>query len=1180
MAEGGSANPIKRMVVVAKKTLSEFAMLMEKNTDKLLYGKKAKLESDLERLEEEKANNVQEVDYIEEFEDPLTGEISYEETKFEVKSKEEYDETNREIGNRKAQLLKDAQNPFKNPAIVPITQAVRRINTFNLCNPFTMGINATFPPGSPVSNAVKDVQTKLKGIQDLFRNFRIIEGNKTVDAQSAPFAIREGLMAFSVTGPDFLENGTRVYIQQTNNNQIFTNMVGTVTGNNLEGSLVEAPTSLQSYASSQKDTTGLITPATANFNFPSLPNVDTNLTNTTEDSSFTGIDLGKLPKKARRKLKKKGLGTKIPIDASGLGTTTNSSTSEFLTQDLTVPNLVGNKPEDTFKKYAKQNEYKTIVYSIEISRFDPLDPPTRKTRNGNTILDEEGNAVLETFTNWSIEYEAKMTSDIRELAEDLQGITDALRELGINQIIQDLSAVPDSFPLLGDIKKALTKVALFVDDKVVPIAGDAANRTGTAAQALAGGINSTEVIRRSRELSDFYAKLQPIINFDLSLENIFRKQITDINKTLRSVIPYKALAKIVKVIKQFVNFIVKIVDFILGILKFLNMIIKTLIVVAKVLRTVIKIVQTVAMALPNMFITAGVTNKFQDVITKVMIALDLAIRDLEEISGYLDKSIKHLSFLRGWLMILVGELGKLQQTFETCDNLDKAKEGERLDVTGIIQGAVSAATGIPFPDNQVRNNVEDFFEEYTTPSYFDNGKAASSQSVFGQTLVTLSDGTIIMLPGTVWGFSADGQIMFGGDLISLSTGVNFEETRGQEFRRMLRKNFNFYTFNKFKDAKYANLVEGLIEQSIELYADNVEKANQEAATDKFGNFQEKFMGYVIRIQEEKPLEDTAKGESNLIRRRGVAFDNDGKLFAASDLTFSDDLNLIVNETKFKIRRNIELGIMDVGTLDNQTITDDDALKLAETTGANKLAVSNIKAQANNRDTSIQGPGGDVDPTPIAMRTGNEPFEEVGGQPAESVDNQSSPNKTINPAALIQEPFAEFISENPSLKKMQDTFKLLQGASMSELSAIMSDPGALNLNGEELAEKLKNNILGSIDPNPEHVEEIKKKTEVWYEGLKEKAKVDYDQLVLNTHPKQRSRFPTFEVYFDGIEQEELEKWVKFLLTKDYTESEIQAGIKEDELRDEYKIGFNVKGKGGRILKVQIKRRNARLRSRMK
>ena len=1148
----GSANPIKRMVVVAKKTLSKFATKMETTTDKLLYGKKSKIESDLQKLENNKTD------------------LSPKDLK--------------EIGNKKQSLLNDltnTSNPFKNPAIVPITQTVQRINTFNLCNPFTMGINAAFPPGSPVSNAVKDVQTKLKGIQNIFRNFRIIEGNKTVDALSAPFPIREGLFTFAVTGPDFLENGTRVYIQQTNNNQIFTNMVGTVTGNNLEGSLVEAPASIQSYLSSQRDTTGLINPSTTNFDFPSIPEVAS--IGTTEDSSFTGVDFGKLPKKARRKLKKKGFGTKIPVDTSGLGATSNSKASEFLTQDLdlTAPDLTGGSPEATFNKYAKyQNEWKTITYSIEVSRFDPIDPPTKKTRNGNTIQDEEGNNVLETFTNWSIEYEAKMISDIKELSEDLQGMTDALRDLGINEIIRDLDAVPDSFPLLGDIKKALVNVALFIDDKVIPIAGDAADKTSTASLALSGGLTSSEVIRRSRELSDFYSKLQPILNFDLSLENIFQKQITDINKTLRSVIPYKALAKIVKVIKQFVTFVVKIVDFILGILKFLNMIIKILIIVAKVLRIVIKVVQAVAMIIPNAFITAGVTNKFQDIITKVMIALDLAIRDLEEISESLDKSIKHLSYLRGWLMILIGELGKLQQTFETCANLDKAKEGARLDVTGIIQGAVSVATGIPFPDNQVRNNVEDFFEEYTFPDYFSDGKAKSSQSVFGQTLVTTSDGTIIVLPGTVWGFSADGQIIFGGDLISLSTGINFEETRGQEFRRMLRKNFNFYTFNKFKGAKYANLTEGLIEQSIELYADNVEKANQEAATDKFGNFQEKFMGYVIRIQEEKPLEDTAKGESNLTRRRGVAFDNGGKLYVASDLTFSDDLNLIVDETKFKIRRNIELGIIDVGTLDNQTITDADALKLAETTGANKLAVSNIKAQANNRDAnSLQGSAGGVDPTPMAMRTGNEPFKEVGGQPASLVSNQSSPNKTINPSALIKEPFAEFISENPSLSKMQDTMRLLQGTSMSELSSIMSEPGALNLNGEELAEKLKNNIIGSINPNPEKVEEIKKKTEIWLEGLREKAQVDYDQLTLNTHPMERAALPTFEQYFEGIEQEELEKWVKFLLTKNYTEEEIQAGIQSEELRDEYKIGFNVKGKGGRIIKVQISRRNQRLRDRM-
>jgi len=151
--------------------------------------------------------------------------------------------------------------------------------------------------------------------------------------------------------------------------------------------------------------------------------------------------------------------------------------------------------------------------------------------------------------------------------------------------------------------------------------------------------------------------------------------------------------------------------------------------------------------------------------------------------------------------------------------------------------------------------------------------------------------------------------------------------------------------------------------------------------------------------------------------------------------------------------------------------------------------------------------------------------------------------------------------------------------MSELSSIMSEPGALNLNGEELAEKLKNNIIGAINPNPEKVEEIKKKTEIWLEGLREKAQVDYDQLTLNTHPMERESLPTFEQYFEGIEQEELEKWVKFLLTKGYTEEEIQAGIRSEELRDEYKIGFNVKGKGGRIIKVQISRRNQRLRDRM-
>ena len=152
--------------------------------------------------------------------------------------------------------------------------------------------------------------------------------------------------------------------------------------------------------------------------------------------------------------------------------------------------------------------------------------------------------------------------------------------------------------------------------------------------------------------------------------------------------------------------------------------------------------------------------------------------------------------------------------------------------------------------------------------------------------------------------------------------------------------------------------------------------------------------------------------------------------------------------------------------------------------------------------------------------------------------------------------------------------------MSQLSDIMSEPGVFDLNGEELAEKLKNNIINAVNPNPEKIEEVKRKTEIWLEALKKQTKIDYEQLTLGMHPKRRAAFKPYEVYYEEIEQEELENWIKFLLSKKYTEEEIQAGVSEEELRDEYKIKFNVKGKRGRIIKVKIARRNQRLRGKLK
>ena len=145
---------------------------------------------------------------------------------------------------------------------------------------------------------------------------------------------------------------------------------------------------------------------------------------------------------------------------------------------------------------------------------------------------------------------------------------------------------------------------------------------------------------------------------------------------------------------------------------------------------------------------------------------------------------------------------------------------------------------------------------------------------------------------------------------------------------------------------------------------------------------------------------------------------------------------------------------------------------------------------------------------------------------------------------------------------------------------MSSPGVFNLNPEELSEKLKNNILNSIDPNPEKIKEISKKTSIWLKGLKKSTKIDYQQLTRFMHPVARKVFKPFEEYYDGIEEKEFEKWILFLLSKNYTRNEIQSGIDEEELRDEYKIKFDQTGKGGKKLKVVISRKNERLRSKLK
>jgi hypothetical protein len=105
----------------------------------------------------------------------------------------------------------------------------------------------------------------------------------------------------------------------------------------------------------------------------------------------------------------------------------------------------------------------------------------------------------------------------------------------------------------------------------------------------------------------------------------------------------------------------------------------------------------------------------------------------------------------------------------------------------------------------------------------------------------------------------------------------------------------------------------------------------------------------------------------------------------------------------------------------------------------------------------------------------------------------------------------------------------------------------------------------MDPNPDKIKEVQNKTDQWYNGLKEKAKADYDRMVARTPGIARKILPSFEKYFNKIEEQELPKWIKLLLRQRYTETEVEYGISNNDIREEYRIKID-----GTKVKVKRKR----------
>lgn len=784
-------------------------------------------------------------------------------------------------------------------------------------------------------------------------------------------------------------------------------------------------------------------------------------------------------------------------------------------------------------------------YQIEIESRSTTDPPYQLNPNGTPVLDGNGIEVPRVFENFKISFEKKATTDTRELSEELLSIANLLKEIGYEDILNDLDGIPSSFPGVGKIKETAVKVGAFIN-QVGAGASSAGNQVGVAAGALAGGLTTRQVIENSKLLQDFVRKLEPILNFQNTLASGYKDVVENLNNTLRNAIPYGELSKFVKFIVNFAQIIEGVVSFLITLLKTLNSIVKTVTTILKVFKVVIKVIKVAISALPSLFTTVGIIQQISDKLDQAEEALGLAITFLENISKFLDRITARLTSLKGALRILILEGTQLAAKLNSCEALKGNGLGEGMQqFVSQIRTSLRGLTGA--------SPREDYYPD--DPNAPGSGINTEDMPDGVDTVITTGNGEIIFVEGTIIGFDGEGNLIFLGELTSLSTGVAFNDTLGQRFRN---ENLRYYTFDKFRNSQL-----GLLDAADQIAFNRINRIQEVDPEDRFGNFAENYLGYTIKIQEETTQDPNAQIAT---RRRGIALDNNEKIVVSTSLTFSTDLAGIVNEVKFLLRRDIEEGILGVNTTDNQPneISDTDAVNLAETVGANPIALNNLKAENNNKTAATIK---QLPPTENPTRIGNRPYtQDISEKPAQQKSQGNSPAKTINTKGIARSGLDQFIADTPSLSGLASNLNSINSATPSQLSNILKEPGVENLSEEELVKKLKGEILSSIDPNPEKIEEVKEKTQNWYKGIRGKARVDFDRLKLSARiPKGGGKVfgspdaYEFEPYISKIEKQEIPKWVKLLQRSGYTEAEIQAGLSNEGISDKYDITFDDKGK---------------------
>ena len=763
------------------------------------------------------------------------------------------------------------------------------------------------------------------------------------------------------------------------------------------------------------------------------------------------------------------------------------------------------------------------VVTVQLENRNTADSPT----------DDSGQKL--TFSEFEVEYTKKQNEDIIALSEELTLVAGELRELGYQDILNDLDGIPSSFPGVGKIKDTFVKIGRFIDQIGTP-AAQVADELDDASQFLAGGLTSRQILEGSRLFQDFFRKIEPIVNFQNTLVTGYKDGVENLDNILRNAIPYDELSKFVTFVVDFARIINGVISMLIALLKVINTIIKTINTILKVFKVVIKVIKAVIKAIPSLFTTVGIQEALINTLSKIEGALDLAINFLDVISGFIDGIIAQLNFVKAAINTLIDQGAQLAAKLGSCNALKgNGMENGMADMVnqlrGTLRGLTGAAPGEPF---------------YENPNAPGGGIPGTQLPPGIGTFVTLPNGDIMFLNDSIIGFDENGNLIFYANLTSLATGVAFNNTLGQSFRN---RNLQYYTFDKFRASQA-----GLLEEADRIAFERGNRIEEVRADDRFGNFQEDFLGYAIRIQEEKENNPNAQKAT---RRRGIAQDSNEKIVASTELTFSQDLGGIVNEVKFLLKRDINSGLIGVNTTDPSPndISDDDALNLVKSTNANPIAISNIEAEKSNKAAAT-----------LPQRKPSTNPETNQTLPAQQKSQGTSRRKSVDVGGIAQTGINEYVNQTPSLSNLAGNLNTINTATPSQLSNILNQPGAENLTEDELLEKLKGEIVNSIDPNPEKIDEVREKTQQWYGGIRSKARADFDQLKLAASiPKgggpvfNASDAYEFEPYVSKIEEKEIPKWIKLLQRSGYTEAEITGGLSNVGIKDKYEIKFDDKGK---------------------